>query len=105
LAESLEYVWTLDEPPLKQIILNGQVEWGFRIRNGTEVLQGRIDLWGRDDQGRVWIVDYKSGRAREDESYWEQLKHYANAVRRFGADGTIHLALIHPIEKKVFVKQ
>jgi ATP-dependent helicase/nuclease subunit A len=105
LAESLQFVWNLDNPPLRHIILNGQVEWGFRIRNGSEILQGRIDLWGRDDQGRVWIVDYKSGRAREDESYWEQLKLYANAVRKFGAEGIINLALVHPLEKKVFVKQ
>jgi ATP-dependent exoDNAse (exonuclease V) beta subunit len=104
LREFLEYAWDLQESSFKEIILNGQAEWGFRIKLEVGVLQGRIDLWGRDNSGRVWVVDYKSGRARGEEGHWKQLELYAWALRRFGTQGEIHLALIHPVEKKSFVR-
>lgn len=105
LKESLRYVWELEQPPLKQVITNGFVEWGFKVKTEAGVLQGRIDLWGKDDNGRIWIIDYKSSRAKENESYWEQLKLYASALRKFGETADIHLALVHPPDKTVFVKQ
>lgn len=103
LEASLRYVWELNDPPLKQVILNGQAEWGFKIKTESGILQGRIDLWGKDDQGRIWIVDYKSGRAKQDDSYWQQLKLYAWALRQFGETSAIHLALVHPLDKKTFI--
>lgn len=105
LKESLQYVWRLQEPPLKQIIVNGFAEWGFKIKTDSGLLQGRIDLWGKDENGRVWIVDYKSSRAKENDSYWQQLQLYARALRQFGEAGEIQLALVHPDDQTVFVNK
>jgi ATP-dependent helicase/nuclease subunit A len=103
LKKPLDFVWTLREPPMETLIREGSSEWGFKLKTNSGVIQGRIDLWGKDQAGRAWIVDYKSGKAREDDSHWEQLKLYAWALQKFEKVSEVHLALVHPIEEKIFL--
>ena len=105
--DALEYVWKLEEPCLRDVIINGFAEWGFKIKTDAGIVQGRIDLWGKDRSGRLWIVDYKSGRIRgsDNESHWEQLKLYAWALRQFGHAMPMEMALVHPLEKTVLVRR
>ena len=58
-------------------------EW-FDIRLGEIVVAGRIDRIDRTADGRVKVVDYKTGRARDQESADEslQLSIYAMAAQR-----------------------
>ncbi len=58
-------------------------EW-FDIRLGDIVVAGRIDRIDRSSDGRVKVVDYKTGRARDQESADEslQLSIYAMAAQR-----------------------
>jgi ATP-dependent helicase/nuclease subunit A len=100
--EALQFVWAMTEPNVREIIANGHVEWGFKVKTAKSMIQGRIDLWGKDQSGKIWIVDYKSGRAQDGEGYWDQLKLYAWALRRFGHQEDCELLLIHPTERKSF---
>ena len=101
----IDFVWNQDEPALREIIASGEVEWGFRAKSGDQVIHGRIDLWGKDSAGRLWVVDYKSGRVRNESAKWEQLKIYAWALRQFGHQEPIRMALVHPVENKVLVEE
>jgi RecB family exonuclease len=58
-------------------------EW-FDIRVGDTVVAGRIDRIDRGPDGRVKVIDYKTGRARDQESADEslQLSIYAMAAQQ-----------------------
>lgn len=73
------------------LIQNGFVEWGFIFESEGYLKQGRIDLWGRDEKGRPWIVDYKTGSPKYRDKALDQLKDYARAL--------IQLKQVQPTEK------
>lgn len=75
----------------ENLIKNGYVEWGFVLKLQDSLKQGRIDLWGRDEQGTPWIVDYKTGNPKYRDQAIAQLKDYARAL--------IQLKQIEPTEK------
>lgn len=72
---------------LGQVIGSGFVEWGFLLPLEDIVLQGKIDLWGRDSQGVAWVVDYKTGSIDSMEKAIRQLEIYSYALRRLGRIG------------------
>ncbi len=90
-------------PPLKQIIADGHVEWGFQLNVKNKIIEGQIDLWGVAD-GVAWLIDYKSGTSRSLEKAFAQLDLYALALRAFGVRGEIRCAVIYLLEKKVEIR-
>ncbi len=93
--ESLQENWeTVDQFPaqlrgqlqkdknvnFEHLIKKGFVEWGFVFKQENYLKQGRIDLWGRDEKGLVWIVDYKTGSPKYRDKAMAQLKDYARAL-------------------------
>ena len=104
--EALQFRWDLDLPELhrlretlaqvkvvdmKHLITRGFVEWGFVRKTDQGLTSGRIDLWGRDSVGSVWIVDYKTGSPQYREQALQQLKDYAHAL--------IQLKQVHSTDK------
>jgi len=78
-------------------------EW-FEINLGDTRLTGRIDRIDRAADGRVIVVDYKTGKARdqEDADASLQLSIYAMAVReKWGYD--VHSLVFHNLEGNVSV--
>jgi len=110
IADVLNYAQNLKEPPLLEIIRNGEVEWGFAFAREGLLIEGQIDLWGRvrSDQGDVvWVVDYKTGRIDAAEKAFQQLALYADALRAGGYirnGDQVRLAAVFLFSKKVFVR-
>jgi DNA helicase II / ATP-dependent DNA helicase PcrA len=76
-------------------------EW-FDIRVGETKVIGRIDRMDRSADGSVVVVDYKTGRARDQEDADEslQLSIYAMAAReKWGYD--VHSLVFHNLEENV----
>lgn len=98
--EAIRYVLELKDPPLKSWIENGRVEWGFQVqaKNG-QVIEGQIDLWSKYD-GKLYVVDYKSGSPANKESAFQQLSLYAWALRKFGHSEPAELVVVYPLLKK-----
>ncbi|MFN7824121.1 MAG: UvrD-helicase domain-containing protein [Pseudobdellovibrionaceae bacterium] len=88
---------------LKAIIQNGEVEFGFGILWKKDLLQGQIDLWGRDDSGRAWVIDYKTGSPHHLDKAFSQLEVYTWALRKMKkitATEEVSLAVIYPFEEE-----
>jgi ATP-dependent helicase/nuclease subunit A len=93
------------EIPLVEIFDQGNPEWPFRIAVHGFVLEGQIDLWGRDNSRQLWIVDYKTGSTRFRDKAIQQMKYYAWALREMGlADKTeiVNLAVCYPSSNESF---
>ncbi len=104
-AMKFSFAW--EQGCLQEIIKNGEVEWGFGISVGKNLLQGQIDLWGSDDRGRVWIIDYKTGSPTYQEKAFQQLIIYAYALqlmKKIPVSTEIQLAVIYPFSELVKVK-
>ena len=99
-AEAIEWVFELNEPPMRDLVLNGYPEWGFQVAHKHGVLEGQIDLWSETDD-RIYIIDYKSGNPSRVEDAFSQLSLYAWALRRFGHKKPIELVAIYPLSRKV----
>ncbi len=95
-----EYVLGIEEPPMRRLIHEGQVEWGFQVQTPTGVIEGQVDLWAKID-GKIYIVDYKSGSSRFQKSAFEQLSGYAWALRKFGHQEPVELVVIYPLTQKM----
>jgi ATP-dependent helicase/nuclease subunit A len=100
------FQWTIElkEPPIKELLENGEVEWGFQHQKDNLLIEGQIDLWGtlrQNGQEVTWVIDYKSGSSHFKEKALEQLKIYAEALREFGCKN-IRLAVIYPNEKNLW---
>lgn len=102
--EAISYIWELETPPMRELISTGFVEWGYKHNSRDGIVQGRVDLWGISSSGEYWIVDYKSGRDRGDETAWDQLEAYAQAVGLITKAPRFQLALIYAREKKTLIK-
>lgn len=102
---AVEFVRTAKKPALGEIIVNGEVEWGFSVIIERLLVDGQIDLWGRDDSGQLWVVDYKSGSTFYMESAFKQMSIYALALRASGLvseSETIKLAAVYPMTREIF---
>lgn len=100
---ALDWIQTLQSPPLLQLIEAGEPEWGFCVSTEKLTLQGQIDLWA-DLGSKIWIVDYKTGSSRYAEKALDQLLIYAWALRRMGLFSTgqeLGLSAIYPLEQKI----
>lgn len=98
--QGVEWVQTLKEPDMRELLKVGQSEWGFQAKTAAGILEGQIDLWGILG-GKIWVVDYKSGDPRYAEKAFAQLDIYAYALRRFGHRLPIELAVIYPFDRQV----
>ncbi|MCB0385626.1 MAG: PD-(D/E)XK nuclease family protein, partial [Bdellovibrionales bacterium] len=101
---ALEYVNSCSFPPMKELIQKGEVEWGFQVPTTKGILEGQIDLWGRDTQGRAWLVDYKSGSEKYLDKALHQLSLYSLALRKWGVDEEIQLAVVYPLSAKSHIR-
>lgn len=106
--EAIEFVLGLEDPPIREIIKNGFVEWGFTAVEQGVIIPGQIDLWGRTNSGEAWIIDYKTGTPNLKDKAFEQMALYALALRSSGAIApheTLKLAAVYPFKEKIFVKE
>jgi ATP-dependent helicase/nuclease subunit A len=104
---AIQWAQALREPPLLQLIRDGAAEWGYAAREGRAIVEGQIDLWGRDEGGTLWIVDYKSGSPERRALAQAQLSLYALGLRRAGElrEGErARLAAVYPFSGQVFVE-
>ena len=93
--------------PLKEILQNGFVEWGFGFRNeNQEMVRGQIDAWGIVDN-TVYIIDYKTGSSDYLESAYMQLGNYAlylKKMKKIQSHQIIKLAVVYPADEICYVK-
>jgi ATP-dependent helicase/nuclease subunit A len=97
--EAVDYVLGLKDPPMETLIREGEAEWGFQVGTAKQTVEGQIDLWGKAD-GRIYVVDYKSGSPRGQAKAFEQLGLYAWALRKFGYKEPIVMTVIYPLTRK-----
>ncbi|MCC6137775.1 MAG: UvrD-helicase domain-containing protein, partial [Bdellovibrionaceae bacterium] len=53
-ADALNYILQLEEPPMSRLLKEGKPEWGFLNKDGASYIQGQIDLWGIVDD-TLWV--------------------------------------------------
>lgn len=99
-AKAVEFVLSLTKPPMAQLIRDGEVEWGFQVATPTRTVEGQIDIWGKVD-GKIYVVDYKSGSPKGKEKAFRQLGLYGWALRKFGHREPMELVVIYPLSGKV----
>ena len=105
--EAVSFVRAYEEPPLMDIITNGEVEWRFTVVESGLLIEGQVDLWGRTHQGEAWIIDYKTGNPELKEKAFDQMAIYSLALRRSGylePGEPLNLAAVYPFARRVFVK-
>lgn len=102
--KAIEEVRKCQRPPMAELLKCGFPEWGFQIETDHIVLEGQIDLWGIVE-GTLWILDYKSGNPLHVAKAFAQLEIYAHALRGFGHQQPIQLAVLYPFVGKVEVKE
>lgn len=105
LKEKINELLAREDVPLRQIIQNGFVEWGFGAKMRNCLVQGQIDLWGFSDSGDLWIVDYKTGNPENSEKAFNQLEIYALALYKVGKTKSTHkikLCVLYPFDKNPF---
>jgi ATP-dependent helicase/nuclease subunit A len=103
LVEGFEYVMDLSLPPMRKLLQQGEVEWGFQTKTARGVLEGQVDLWGIADD-TIWVIDYKSGSDFFKERAFRQLELYSYAILRSGLQFPVKLAVIYPLVKKVEIR-
>jgi ATP-dependent exoDNAse (exonuclease V) beta subunit len=92
--------WILGDHP------NSHREWPIGGRIGDQLVSGTVDRLFRDEEGRLWIIDFKTSEHQggklerfldeEQRRYHEQLENYATLLWRIEA-GPIHLGLYFPL--------
>lgn len=100
---SVEYVLSIQDPPMRELIRSGHVEWGFQVQTKQRIVEGQIDIWAKHG-GAIYIADYKSGSPAKMKQAFDQLGLYAWALRKFGHKEPIELLVIYPLAQKT-VKQ
>ena len=79
IIQSLDFLLSLKEPPMKEVLMKGYAEWPFLHQKGEEVIEGKIDLWAKVDD-TIWVIDYKTGRKSNDKKVFQQLSLYGQAL-------------------------
>lgn len=101
---ALNYVLTLQEPPLVEIMKSGHVEWAFRLIKDGQPIDGQVDLWAIYEE-TLWIVDYKSGEKILLDKSFAQLALYAEAIQEhLKWQGPIKTAVLYPFLQTSFVR-
>ena len=106
--EALNFLETGKGKFLKKVIQDGEVEWGFAVRLQKRLLQGQIDLWGRDEEGRTWVIDYKTGSPEHSDKALLQLGIYTWALKKLGRipmDEKVYLAAVFPFHDQLIQKE
>jgi ATP-dependent helicase/nuclease subunit A len=98
--EAVTWLLETSEIPFAEILSQGYAEWGFVVKTDAGTLSGQIDLWAQL-QNSVWILDYKTGSSRYSDKALEQLRIYAEALKKKLNPQHIHLAAVYPFEKKI----
>ncbi len=94
--------------PLQDLLSSGFPEWTFQVQTPTAIVEGQIDLWGRDRNGQVWIVDYKTGSADFQEKAFSQMRLYAWALRKtkqVHPNEIVQLAVCYPLSNQIFMRE
>lgn len=89
--------------PLLDIMTNGFSEWPFVVQEKRNVVEGQIDLWGRDSNGQLWIVDYKTGSSANFEKAFLQMYFYAWGLLRtkqMSESENVTLAVCYPFSQQ-----
>ena len=105
--DCVQFVSSWKNGLLFELIQNGFVEWGFTYQQDDVLVQGQIDLWSIDNQGNVWVIDYKTGSAEYEAKAFAQLALYAEALKkckRIPENAPIHLAIIYLFDQKISEK-
>ncbi len=105
-TKAVAFVTSVSEPPLKALIQEGFVEWGFAFLHNGVLIEGQIDLWGREGS-TVWVADYKTGSPEGREKAFKQLALYALALRKGGEvkkGDTVRLAAIYPFAEQIYIE-
>ncbi|HSU33332.1 MAG TPA: UvrD-helicase domain-containing protein [Bryobacteraceae bacterium] len=92
--------WILQSHP------EARSEWALEGRIGNQLIAGTVDRVFRDDDGRLWIVDFKTSEHqgadlqgfvdREQARYTPQLQNYGTLVSQLKS-GPIYLGLYFPL--------
>lgn len=115
---ALQWVLKLGAPNVAEILAQGEVEWSFTYKaeapkklrekvKGPIAIEGQIDLWGRDGNGTLWVLDYKTGSSFFADKALKQLEYYAGALIAGGvakSSETIRLCALFPFSKEVFTQ-
>ena len=92
---------------MKEILKDGFAEWGFVINSEGQSVSGQIDIWGQVGD-ELWVIDYKTGSSYNSDIAFEQLTHYAQALKSFvnkeKALTKINLVALYPFEQKFYIK-
>ena len=105
LSLALDYLSEQHAPNVLSLATKGHAEWGFTFQLQNHSIVGKIDLWGRDSQDQLWIIDYKTGSVSM--SYENkaklQLKMYALALlacKEAKQKESFNLLLLYPEQRK-----
>ncbi len=103
LGVAIDFLNSLTEPPMKQLFVHGNPEWGFLSKMGEDLVEGQIDLWGTVD-AVTWIVDYKTGSEAYVEKAFQQLEIYKSVIQKVVNGSEIKMAAVFPLSEKVFIR-
>lgn len=98
ILSSLHFLLSLVTPPIKKLLKTGCSEWPFLHHQEDRVIEGKIDIWGMDEDV-IWVVDYKTGFEASQKAI-EQLTYYGQALAE-KYHKNIKLAVIYLLEQKV----
>ncbi len=85
-----------------QVIEKGEVEFGLTVKLGAHLIQGQVDLWGQDNQGQYWVVDYKTGSPQYQAKAIKQLCIYCWALQKMNKisqEESVKLVVIYPFSR------
>ena len=97
IIESLDFLLSLKNPPMRELLKKGHAEWPFLQIQKQEIIEGKIDLWGKIND-IIWVIDYKTGRKSNDKRVFQQLQLYSQALAEKYKQ-KMKLAAIYLLEK------
>jgi ATP-dependent helicase/nuclease subunit A len=104
--EAIDYLYSVKEIDIKELLQKGHNEWGFGLKTKTKFIQGQIDLWAELDN-EIHVLDYKTGSSAYAEKAFEQLGFYTKALlemKQVPNHKRIVHTVIYPVEKTIVTK-
>ena len=98
LKRALNYTMNLKHPPLSLFLKKGFPEWSFKLKQGSFVLQGQIDLWGWQSE-HIYLFDYKSSNTNKT-LVKKQLAFYSYVLEKLYNPKDIKCFAIYPFQKQ-----